>query len=102
MASLEAQLARYQQELSNCVNCDSANTAEGKETIQALSNKISSVKARIEAIENAKPATPNTTTITHASTTGDPVAPAEKDQVALVMVPMQADKPIGRFVDAYA
>lgn len=62
-AGLEAQLARYQRELSNCVNCDTANTREGRETIQALSNKINALKSRIEAIANTKvgiqSATPN-------------------------------------------
>lgn len=30
---LEAQLCRYQKELSNTVNCSSANTRQGRETI---------------------------------------------------------------------
>jgi len=56
-AGLESQLARYQKELSNCVNCDTANTRAGRETIQTLSNRISQIKARIEAIDAAKPST---------------------------------------------
>lgn len=50
-SGLEAQIVRYQKELSDCVNCDSANTAQGKETIQAISNKISAARARIEEIQ---------------------------------------------------
>ena len=53
-AGLEAQLQRYQKELSDCVNCDSANTAAGKETIQAISAKISGVRARLEEIAVSK------------------------------------------------
>jgi hypothetical protein len=55
-AGLEAQLARYQKELADCVNCDSAKTPEGKEQIQAISNKISEVRARIDEIDSAQPA----------------------------------------------
>jgi hypothetical protein len=47
VAGLEAQLAGYQNQLSDCVNCCTANTREGRETIQALSIKISEIKARI-------------------------------------------------------
>lgn len=101
MAGLGAQLARYQRELSNCVNCDSANTIEGKESIQAISSKISSVKARIEEMESAKPAMPNAATITSAGTADDSVAREEKSETAQVIESMQADKPIGRIVDAY-
>ena len=49
-AGLEAQLARLQKELSECVNCASANTTEGKAKIQAISDKISVVNARLDAV----------------------------------------------------
>jgi hypothetical protein len=45
---LEFELAKYQKELSDCVNCDSANTAEGRSKIQEIHTKISAVQARIE------------------------------------------------------
>jgi FlxA-like protein len=48
IASLQAQLDRYQKQLSDCVNCDTANTREGRQTIQDLSNRIGEIKARIE------------------------------------------------------
>jgi hypothetical protein len=57
-AGLEAQVDRYQDELSSCVNCSSAKTLEGKEKIQSISNKISALKARLQAIANAKVNTP--------------------------------------------
>lgn len=53
-AGLEAQIARYKKELSNCVNCDSAKTSEGKTNIQALSNKISSLTSQIQEISKSK------------------------------------------------
>ncbi len=51
---LEARLERYQKELSDCVNCDSAKTPEGKQKIQDVSSKISEIKTRIEEIAAAK------------------------------------------------
>lgn len=47
---LEARLARLQQELSECVSCASAKLPEGKAKIQAVSDKIAEVKARMDAI----------------------------------------------------
>ncbi len=60
-AGLQANLDRYQQELSDCVNCASANTTAGKNKILAISNKISQTRARIAEIaalkaQNAPPA----------------------------------------------
>ena len=49
-AGLEAQLARLQKELSECVNCDSAKTSEGKVKIQTVFDKISGIKAQLETI----------------------------------------------------
>jgi hypothetical protein len=54
-AGLEAQLDRYQKELSSCVNCSStSNTPEGREKIQSISNKISTLHARIAEITTEK------------------------------------------------
>jgi len=55
-AGLEAQIARYKKELSNCVNCDSAKTSEGKANIQALSNKISKLTSQVQEISKSKQA----------------------------------------------
>ncbi len=54
---LEARLARYQKELSDCVNCDSAKTLEGKQKIQDVANKISEIKTRIDEVAAAKTST---------------------------------------------
>ncbi len=51
---LEFELAKYQKELSDCVNCDSANTAEGRSKIQEIHNKISAVQVRIERLAVAE------------------------------------------------
>lgn len=45
---LDAQLGRLQQQLSDCVNCPTAQTTEGKSKIQAVSDQISAIKARME------------------------------------------------------
>lgn len=52
--SLQAQLQRYQQQLSDCVNCDSAKTPEGKAAIQAIAAKVSQVEQKIGALQNSK------------------------------------------------
>jgi hypothetical protein len=48
-AGLEAQLARYQAQLADWVNCTSCNTPEGKAKIQQFSDKVSETKQSIEA-----------------------------------------------------
>ena len=53
VAAIEAQLALYQKELSNCVNCESANTKQGQADIQALSSKISLAEARLQEIKSS-------------------------------------------------
>ncbi|MES2102968.1 MAG: FlxA-like family protein [Pseudomonadota bacterium] len=54
-AALQAQLERYQKELSDCVNCASAKTPEGKTQIDDISSKISELKSRIEKVGDARP-----------------------------------------------
>jgi len=49
-AGLEAQIIRYKKELSDCVNCASANTTEGKAAIAAAASKVSAAEARIKSI----------------------------------------------------
>lgn len=57
-AGLQYQLSRYQQQLSECVNCASAKTAQGKATIEAISGKISSIRLRIDEVGSSKPVQP--------------------------------------------
>jgi hypothetical protein len=49
-AALRADLARYEKELSECVNCASASTPEGKRNIQDLGAQIGTLKARLNAV----------------------------------------------------
>ena len=48
---LQALLLRLQKELSDCINCDTANTRAGRDTIQNLSGRINALKARMETAE---------------------------------------------------
>lgn len=83
-ASLRAQLQRLQQQLSDCVNCASAKTPEGKTVIQALTAKVSQVEQRISARLDAQ-------------ATGRP-APA--DQTAPAPAPASAAEPSSAYSPA--
>jgi hypothetical protein len=64
-AGIEAQIIRYKKELSDCVNCVSANTTEGKAAIAAAASKVGIAEARIESIAASNqnsPAAASTTT----------------------------------------
>ncbi|MDY7574176.1 hypothetical protein [Actimicrobium sp. CCI2.3] len=52
-AGLEYQLTRYQKQLSECVNCASAKTAQGKAAIEAISGKINSIRLRIDEVASS-------------------------------------------------
>ena len=47
-AGLQGQLARSEKELADCVNCASAKTTEGRQKIEAISQRISQIRERIE------------------------------------------------------
>jgi hypothetical protein len=51
---LEAQLNRLKQQLSSCVNCQSARTLSGKADIQDINNRIGATEARLSQIEQAE------------------------------------------------
>ena len=53
-AGLEAQIVRYKKELSDCVNCASAETTAGKAAIAEAASKVSAAEARIERNAAAK------------------------------------------------
>lgn len=52
-AGIEAQVIRYKKELSDCVNCASADTTAGKAAITEAATKVSIAEARIESIAAA-------------------------------------------------
>jgi hypothetical protein len=47
-AGLQAQLKRFEHELSDCVNYASSKTPEGKAAIEVIQNKIRTVKLRLD------------------------------------------------------
>ncbi|HJV90211.1 MAG TPA: hypothetical protein VJ623_07905 [Holophagaceae bacterium] len=47
---LQAQLAKTEGQLQDCVTCDSARTPQGQAKIQTLSLKVQSLKARLEEV----------------------------------------------------
>ena len=51
---LRAKLDRYEKQLSDCVNCASAKTPEGKDDIAAISAKIDEVKRTIAGTSNGE------------------------------------------------
>jgi hypothetical protein len=55
---LDAQLARYEKQLAECVNCASARTPEGKQAIEDLYGKIHDTKAKIEEVRIVNPVQP--------------------------------------------
>ena len=57
--ALRADLARYEKQLSDCVNCSSARTPEGKRNIQDLNARIGDLKARLNGVTEATPAAPS-------------------------------------------
>lgn len=52
-AALEGQLARYQVQLADWVNCPSCKTPEGKAKIAEISDKVRGIEQRLRATENA-------------------------------------------------
>ncbi len=74
-AGIQAQIAIYQRQLSDCVNCSSADTIEGKNQIQEISSKISTAKAQIQQIsDQAPPKTSATSATTNANASVNAVA----------------------------
>lgn len=51
--ALQAQLQRFQQQLSDCVNCASAATPKGKADIEAIAARITQVQQRIAQTDGA-------------------------------------------------
>ena len=51
---LEAQLARYEKERSACVNCESADTLDGKLDIQQLDAKIRTIQVRLQSVPESR------------------------------------------------
>lgn len=80
---LRAKLDRYEKQLSDCMNCASAKTPEGKADIAAISAKIDEVKRAIAGTSNG----------------AGRAAPSSDDQAAVVASSMS---PLGNRIDTYA
>ena len=80
---LRAKLDRYEKQLSDCVNCASAKTPEGKADIAAISAKIDEVKRTIAGTSNDE----------------GRAAPGNDDQPAVVA---SSTSPLGSRIDTYA
>ena len=78
--ALDADLAKYQKQLSDSVNCASSKTLEGKTQIQELSNKITETQARIKQVVASSPPA-NATAVNESS------APAASDGYTNAGVP---------------
>ena len=107
-AGIEAQIAHYKKQLSDCVNCESAKTLEGKAAIQAISNKISAAEARIEQIttakSTAKPSVSGATTVNKPPTSTGAVASSVAKKVNVESAPTSqgSDSSKGSLVDVFA
>ncbi len=55
-ASLESEIGRCQRQLEDLVTCPSAKTPEGKAAIQSASDRITSARAEIDRIQQARAA----------------------------------------------
>ncbi|NIA56282.1 hypothetical protein HAV22_21875 [Massilia sp. TW-1] len=80
---LRAKLDRYEKQLSDCVNCASAKTPEGKADIAAISAKIDEVKRTIAGTSNGE----------------GRAASRNEDQAVAVASSMS---PLGNCIDTYA
>jgi len=93
-AGLQAQLDRYRKQLSDCVNCNSAQTIEGQKVMQTISNRIGEIKARIEKIaterSNTQLSPPNAGTATGNSA------------VATAAISVSATATVGSILNVFA
>lgn len=99
VASLQAQLAQYQHQLSDCVNCASAQTLDGQVQIQEISGKISALKQTIVQVSQASPATPDYPA--EAATTGAPGNGNQSGSDAL-QAGVAANLTVGVNIDTYS
>lgn len=92
-AGLDAQLARYQVQLSDWVHCPSSKTPEGKAKIEQIYDKISAIKRQMQSADSAKQAMHQSPTSTSAA------GPA-----AFGMLPVQNARTAtaGNRIDTYA
>lgn len=107
-AGIEAQIARDKKELSNCVNCEPANTKQGQADIQALSNKIAVAEARLEntttSKQDSQPTESSATTANNTPANSHAVASIAENITSTesATTPKSSDSTTGRLVDVFA
>jgi ABC-type Na+ efflux pump permease subunit len=112
-AGIEAQIARDKKELSNCVNCESAETKQGQADIQTLTNKISAAQARLDAIRTteqiSQPAELDSTNASDSATSLNTASSIAENKTSGESAPTlnspetleSSDSSTGRFVDEF-
>ena len=106
-ADIQAQIARYRQELADCVNCSSSKTLQGKANIQALTDKISVLETRLQDNTTTHSANQSTTVnLNKASDNATNVNATEtyvknKGSAESATILKSSDSHVGRFVDVY-
>jgi hypothetical protein len=90
--ALRADLARYERVRTDCVNCSSAKTIEGKRNIQNLDTQISAIKAKLTVVPQAGAA---------ASVAGSQARSSAATATATATATASASASAGR-VDVYA
>ncbi|MBS4095502.1 MAG: hypothetical protein KGZ83_01520 [Sulfuricella sp.] len=100
---LESQLVQCERQLSDWTHCVSAKTPEGKATIQALSDKASAIKKRIEEADNAKPGSQEKASVATNPNQGGaaPKKPAADDASSASAV-RSTDATVGRLINVFA
>lgn len=54
-ANADAELAKYESQLSDWVHCESCKTSEGKAKIAEITDKIETIKTQLKRVEETKP-----------------------------------------------
>ena len=107
-AGLEGQLAQYQVQLADWVNCPSCKTPEGKAKIAAISAKISDIEQRMKAQNVAKRGDDSDQSANGSTTIASQDSPLSKGSVeavragASITLSRVSIGPIGTRVDVYA
>lgn len=100
-AGLDVQLDQYKIKLADWQNCASCNTAEGKAKIAEISDKISEIKARMEAVDAAK--RNHLTTVSDVNSVADKngaTTRAENDDKSAA--PLSTTSTLGSRLDVFA
>ena len=107
-SGLEAQLAQYQVQLADWVNCPSCKTPEGKAKIAAISAKISDIEQRMKARDVARQGDGSGKSANGSPTISDQDKPQPHGTVvavradALIPTSRVSIGPIGTRVDVFA